>query len=576
MRDGILLHTTIYSPKDTSISYPILLKRTPYGCYPYGDTLFADELGPAEGYAKEKFIFAYQDVRGRVMSYGDFVDMRPMVSIENPDTIDESTDAYDTIDWLVENVKNNNGNVGIWGISYPGFYAACALVNAHPALKASSPQAPISDWYFDDFHHNGTFFLPHFFNFFHIFGREIDNPTQEWPSNFDHGTPDGYDFFLNDLGPLSNVNRKFYNGEVPFWDSLTQHPNYDDFWKQRSVLQHLRGIETAVLVVGGQFDAEDLYGPNQVYQTIEKNNPKANNHFVFGPWIHGGWTRSDGSSLGSVYWGNSPSPSAYYYENIELPFFKKYLMGLEVSLEEAYVFEGGNNQWRSFEQWPPKDAKADSLFLSANGALSSTFSEGFSSFISDPSKPVPYTQSITTGMAKEYMVEDQRFAARRPDVLVFQTDALGEALTLSGPLLANLLVSTNQTDADWVVKLIDVYPDDHPGFPEMENNQPMGGFQQLVRSEAFRGRYRNSFEHPEPFSPGKQEWVRVPMQSVYHTFLSGHKIMVQIQSTWFPLMDRNPQRYVDNIFTDPNEDDFVPAVHNVYGQSYIRFLTSEK
>jgi len=566
MRDGITLFTAVYSPKDTKNKYPFLMFRTPYSCSPYGENQFKDKPAPTMKYVKDKFIFVFQDVRGKFMSEGEFINMRP----QQPDGkgIDESTDTYDTIDWLVKNVENNNGKVGIWGISYPGFYAAAASINAHPALVAVSPQAPIADWFFDDFHHHGAFFLPHSFGFLSIFSQPRHGLTKEWGERFKYPTPDGYRFFLEEVGPLKNVNKKYFHDTIAYWNEMVAHPNYDEFWQASNLLPHLKNIKPAVLTVGGWFDAEDLYGPLNIYASIEKNSPEATNTIVMGPWRHGGWVRSDGTKLGNVFFSKDPTPSTFYQENIEFPFFNYYLKGKgKLELPEAYMYETGTNEWRQFEQWPPKEVEQKKIYLHQDRKLSFSAplesSQQFDEFLSDPEHPVPFSEVITNGMTIEYMTDDQRFASRRPDVLVYQTDILNEDITFAGSLTANLKVSTTGSDADWIVKLIDVYPDDFENFEHNPQRIKMAGYQQMVRSEVLRGRFRNSYEKPEPFEPNKITDVSVPLQDVLHTFKKGHRVMIQIQSTWFPLIDRNPQKYVDNIFL-ANEEDFIKATHKVY------------
>ncbi|MBL4716307.1 MAG: X-Pro dipeptidyl-peptidase [Bacteroidetes bacterium] len=566
MRDGIKLFTSVYAPKDDSKSYPILLFRTPYSLNPYGENNYKTKIGPSKAFIEDKYIFVFQDVRGKFMSEGEFDDMRPQITKENKYPIDESTDTYDSIDWLVKNVPNNNGKVGMWGISYPGFYAAVGAINAHPALKASSPQAPIADWYWDDFHHHGAFFLPHAFNFMSVFGPPRHKLTTKWPERFKHPTPDGYDFFLNHVGPLKNVTKKYYGDSINIWNQIVEHPNYDKFWQERNLLPHLQEIKPAILTVGGWFDAEDLYGPLKIYQNIEKNNPNINNSIVMGPWRHGGWNRTDGTKLGNVFFGDDPSSSKYYQENIELPFFNYHLKGKgELDLPEAYMFETGSNVWRKFNEWPPKSIESRNLYLNSNGTLSFEAPKdqnSYNEFISNPAKPVPFTEATAIGMTREYMTDDQRFASKRTDVLTYQTDILEWDMTLAGPLLVNLKISTSETASDWIVKLIDVYPDDFKNFKH-NKRVTMAGYQQMVRSEVIRGRYRNSYENPEPFVPNQITAVDLELLDVLHTFKKGHRIMIQIQSTWFPLVDRNPQKYVDNIFK-ANEEDFIKATHRVY------------
>ncbi|NOT02245.1 MAG: CocE/NonD family hydrolase [Phycisphaerales bacterium] len=565
MRDGVRLFTQVYAPKDQSRTHPMLLLRTPYAVDPYGADAYRNKLGSGDAMAEERFIFVYQDVRGRFMSEGEYVNMTPHIADKSkPTEVDESSDTYDTIEWLIHNVPNHNGRVGMWGISYPGFYAAAGMIDAHPALAAVSPQAPVADWWFDDFHHHGAFFFPHLFNFIASFGQERKEPTTEWPERFKHGTPDGYQFFL-DIGPIKNANERHFHHEIPFWDEFLEHPNYDAFWRARNILPHLKGVAPAVMTVGGWFDAEDLYGALSVYRETETNNPGVFNILVMGPWQHGGWGRMDGDRLGNISFGDKTS--LFYRNHIELPFFRHFLKGTsEIDLPEAYVFETGANRWRRFDRWPP-ETEAIRFYCHGNGRLApdapNDGDDAHDEYTSDPDKPVPYTEAIAIGMTKEYMTDDQRFAARRPDVLAYQTDALDADVTIAGPVMADLWCSTSGTDSDWIVKLIDVFPSDAPDHDELEAGQHMGGYQMMVRSEVMRGRFRNSYERPEPFVPDEPTAVRVPLQDVLHTFRKGHRIMVQIQSTWFPLVDRNPQTFVDNIYL-ANEEDFVKATQRVH------------
>jgi hypothetical protein len=567
MRDGVKLYTVVYAPKDTLKTYPILLLRTPYSVGPYEAEKYRESLGPNKHFAPEGYIFAYQDVRGCFLSEGAFLDMRPhKASKATKQDIDESSDTFDTVDWLVKNLPNNNGKVGQYGISYPGFYTSAGMIDAHPALKACSPQAPVADWWYDDFHHHGALYLPHAFNFMAVFGQPRPEPTTRWAAQrFDHGTQDGYQFFL-DLGPLKNVNERHYHDRIWFWNRIVEHPNYDSFWKERNLLPQLKNVAPAVLTVGGWYDAEDLYGTVNTYATIEKQNPGIFNAIVMGPWSHGGWSRGEGDRLGNIAFGSSTSP--YYQKNIELPFFEHHLKGKEHHrLPEATMFETGANRWRQFDTWPPSKTQAKTLFVREGGKLSfeapTVETDEFDEYVSDPAKPVPYTEVITTQMTIEHMTDDQRFAARRPDVLAFQTDVLTEDLTLAGPLLADLRVATSGTDSDWVVKLIDVFPNDAKDYPDMRSGQHLGGYQMMVRSEVIRGRFRNSNERPEPFTPNAVTQVRLPLQDVLHTFQKGHRVMIQIQSTWFPLVDRNPQKFVDNIYL-ADEKDFIKATQRVY------------
>jgi putative CocE/NonD family hydrolase len=583
MRDGVHLFTAVYIPKDDSTSYPILLTRTPYTVKPYGEDVYPNPGGPMSNYAKEKFIFALQDVRGKNGSEGTFVHMRPILETKSsPKDIDESTDAYDTIDWLVKHVPNNNGKVGVMGISYPGFYSACAMIDSHPALKCVSPQAPIADWFIgDDFHHNGAFYLPHNFGFFATFGQKLDDPLREIAKRFDYKTPDGYEFYLN-MGPIANSDKNYFKGKIEFWDEAFAHPNYDEFWQSRNLRPHLKNVHAAVMTVGGWFDAEDLFGTLAVYKETERLNPGTYNILVMGPWAHGGWSRADGDRLGSVPF--DAKTAQYYRDNIELPFLKHFLKADEsddktdgksdtkkkekYNLAEANVFETGTNQWRHYDAWPPKNAREKTLYLHAGGRLSfeppttNPDDRGFDEYVSDPAKPVPYIGYTAIGMTREHMVDDQRFAATRPDVLVYQTDPLDEDMTLAGPISAMLQVSTSGTDSDFIVKLIDVYSSDFPNPSPNSAGVQMGGYQQLVRGEPMRGKYRNSYEKPEPFKPGEVVAIHWTMPDIYHTFRRGHRVMVQVQSTWFPLVDRNPQTFCDIYHATP--DDFHKATERVY------------
>lgn len=565
-RDGVGLFTSIYEPRDASTTYPILLVRTPYSCRPYGPDEFRSLLGPNRAFDESGFIFVFQDVRGRYMSEGEFINMRPHNdSKRTPADVDESSDTHDTIEWLLKNIPNNNGRVGMWGISYPGFYASAGMIDAHPALKAVSPQAPIADWWFDDFFHHGAFFLPHNFNFFASFGQPRPEPTPDSPKRFDHKTPDGYQFFL-DLGPLSNVNEKHFQNNVAFWNEILEHPTYDEFWSSRNILPRLKNTAPASLVVGGLFDAEDLYGAWSTYAAIEKQNPAADNRVVMGPWFHGGWSRSRGDHLGAASF-DAPT-SIWYREHIELPFFLHHLKDAPApDIAEATVFNTGANAWRTFDQWPPVEGESIAFYLQPEGALSADTPPDagarFDEFISDPAKPVPYIENVATGMTREYMTDDQRFAARRTDVLVYQTPPLEEDLTLAGPVLADLVVSTSQSDADWIVKIVDVFPADAPNHEFTPERSSAGNYHMLVRSEAFRGRFRDSYSSPRPFTPDEPTRLTVPLQDLLHTFKKGHRLQVQIQSTWFPLVDRNPQKYVDNIFK-AQASDFTRATHRVY------------
>jgi putative CocE/NonD family hydrolase len=578
MRDGVRLFTTVYVPKDDEKKYPILLTRTPYTVRPYGEDVYGNG-GAMGNYAKEKFIFALQDVRGKNGSEGTFVHMRPIIDDKkSKNDIDESSDCYDTIDWLIKKIPNNNGKVGLMGISYPGFYSACGMIDSHPALKCVSPQAPISDWFIgDDMHHNGTFFLAAAFNFFSWFGQKLDDPLHEQAKRFDFRTPDGYDFFLN-MGPLANADKKYLHGKIEFWNDMMEHPNDDEFWRSRNLRPHLKNVHAAVMTVGGWYDAEDLFGALNIYKDTEKLNPGAFNILVMGPWSHGQWSRGDGEKLGNVEYFSKTSQ--YYRDNIELPFLKHFLKDEEdeagegkkgakkFKLAEAIVYENGTNQWRRYDSWPPKNVEEKTLYLHANGKLNfekpqaNEDAAGFDEYVSDPAKPVPYSAATATLQTREYMTDDQRFAASRTDVLTYQTAVLEEDITLAGPISAALHVSSTGTDSDFVVKLIDVYSNEFPNALPNPGEVQMGGYQQLVRGEPMRAKFRNSYENPEALVPGQTTAVNLTLPDVYHTFRRGHRIMIQVQSSWFPLVDRNPQKFCDIYRAAP--EDFQKATQHVY------------
>jgi putative CocE/NonD family hydrolase len=567
MRDGVKLFTSVYSPKNKTQSYPMLMMRTPYSCSPYGPDQYTDRIPDYYTHLmKEGYIFVFQDVRGRYMSEGEYVDVRPFIPNKTGDQTDDNSDTYDAIDWLVNNIENNNGRVGIFGISYPGFYSTMSLPEAHPALKAVSPQAPVTDWFIgDDFHHNGAFFLMDAFRFYSAFGRPRPEPTTVGkPSLVKETMEDNYEFFM-EIGPIKNVKKQYFGDSIKFWNDLMAHPNMDDFWKARNPRPHLKDVTPAVMTVGGFFDAEDSFGPFGVYRAVEEQNDQdTENRLVMGPWYHGQWARGDGNRMGNVFWGFNSTD--YYKHHIELPFFNYYLKEKgDMTLPEASIFLTGENTWNAYEDWPPKGAVEKSLYFHPKGGLSFEVPSGadsFDEYVADPNRPVPYTEDVHMRRTREYMTDDQRFASRRPDVMVYESDVLEEDVTLTGPITADLFVSTTGTDADYVVKLIDVFPDLLPNYTPNEKGVPMGGYQMMVRGDVFRGRFRNSFEKPEPFTPGEVTEVEFTMPDVGHTFKKGHRIMIQVQNSWFPLVDRNPQKFV-NIY-ECDEDDFQKATHRIY------------
>ncbi|SEB15128.1 CocE/NonD family hydrolase [Pedobacter hartonius] len=574
MRDGKKLFTAVYVPKDQSLKYPVMLQRTCYSVSPYGPDQYKTALGPSSQFLHDGYIFVYQDVRGRWMSEGIYEEMTP--ELEKHDTnkaVDEGTDTYDTIDWLLKNVAGNNGKVGVWGISYPGFYTTTALLSRHPALVAASPQAPIADLYRDDAFHNGAFMLVANFGFYPGFtNRQDGQPTQRRGKEFEPGTEDGYDFFLK-MGPVKNTNVKYYKDTIRLWNEMLDHPDYDQHWKERNVLTHLHDIKTAVLVTGGWYDAEDLYGAIHTYQTLQKENPATPVYFAMGPWVHGGWARGNGDHLGDIGFGGATAP--VYRENIEFKFFSHYLKGTKLDLPKISAFETGRNQWRNYQTWPPKEAEEKQLYLLPGHRLSFNQPNGsantYDEYVSDPANPVPFLAGKSMDMDREYMTADQRFLSGRKDVLSYQTDVLDQDITLAGNIRADLKVATTGTDADWVVKVLDVYPDTAANDQWTGKGVQMAGYQQMVRSEAMRGKFRNSFEKPEPFVPGKVTPVNFELQDVLHTFKKGHRIMVQLQSTWFPLIDRNPQTFTD--IMKAGEHDFKKATHRVYtSKSHSSYL----
>jgi hypothetical protein len=549
------------------------MMRTPYTVAPYGVDNYRWSLGPSEFFARDGYIFAYCDVRGRGKSEGAFVHVRPYIPDKtSKDQVDEASDTYDTIEFLLKTIPNHNGRVGISGTSYPGFYATMAALSGHPALKAVSPQAPVTEWFIgDDWRHNGTFFLAHAFGFFSSFGRPPTGENEVPGPSFDYATPDGYDFFLR-MGPLANADEKFFKGQIAGWQDLVSHETYSGYWKARDPLPYLKNITAAVMTVGGWFDAEDVYGPPHTYEALRTQSPGTVNILVEGPWSHGQWNHDSGEYLGDVHFGQKTGD--FFREHIEFPFFQRFLKDKdEEKLPGAFVFETGRNEWHKFESWPPKNVVQKTLYLQSAGNLSfqppSASGEEFDEYVSDPAKPVPHISWISTAMTYEYMTGDQRFASTRTDVLVYQTEPLEEEVTVAGPLTASLYVSTTGTDSDWVVKLIDVYPGNYPdpGLAMRPQRVPpksvrMGGYQQLVRGEPFRGKFRKSFEKPVPFDPGKPDKVEFQLPGVFHTFRRGHRIMVQVQSSWFPLVDRNPQKFVE--IDEAKPSDFQKATQRVY------------
>ena len=550
MRDGVKLFTAVYAPRDTSKTYPLLMSRTPYSAAPYGPDAYSGFLGPGRRWAEEGYIFVTQDVRGRYHSEGHFVHMTPQKANKGPKDVDESTDTWDTVDWLIKNVPHNNGRAGLWGISYPGFFAAAGLIDAHPALKAVSPQAPQADWFMgDDTRHNGAFFLASTFNFMEACGRLGTGASMSCGKPFDFGTTDGYQFFL-DMGPLATAEAKYFQGQSPGWTDFMDHGNYDAFWQARNILPHLKNIRPAVMTVGGWYDANNFYGALHVFESIERQSPGTDNAIVIGPWYHGQWARDEGSKVGQLTFGSKTGEE--YQATMLLPFFDYHLKGKGARPHtKAYVYETGANRWRTFDTWPPKQAVSRAINLAAGGALSYERPKGGATpadeYVSDPAKPVPSVPGQSTDMDPDYMAQDQRFVNGRPDVLVYQGEPMGEDLTIAGPVSPTLFVTSSGTDGDWVVKVIDVHPD---------------GFQELVRGDVMRAKFRNSFEKPEPLVPGKVAQVDFTMPDVFHTFRKGHRMMVQVQSSWFPLVDRNPQTFVD--IYHATAADFRKATMRVY------------
>ena len=572
MRDGVRLYARIFVPRDTARAHPFVMIRTPYGNFPYGPDAFppgVDHITAA--YARENFIIVGEDVRGQWMSEGEFMDVRPVVAHGTAKDVDESTDTWDTVEWLIHNIPFNNGRVGVRGTSYPGFYAEMAAISGHPAIKVVSPQAPVTEWMGgDDFFHNGALLEAHSF-FFNFFGRPRPAPTSVYPSFSDYGTPDGYAYALG-LGALRNVNPRMYHDSVAFWDSIVAHPTWDAFWAARSARPHLVALKPAMLWVGGWFDTENLWGALHAFAAADANHPQAENRLVMGPWHHGQWNGVPGDSLGDIAWGSATT--VFYADSIEIPTFNYYLLDSQPAPRpfKAAVFETGRDAWHFVDAWPPRAAVPTNLYLHSSGALGfdAPRAKGrgvFDQYASDPSKPVPYTAEITQWYDPGFMVEDQRFAARRPDVLVYQTPVLDSALTVAGPITVDFDVSTTGTDQDFIVKVIDVFPDDFGrsqafGYGRAPRAARMGGYEMLIRGDVLRGKFRESTAHPVPFRPGVPTPIHFVMNDVYHTFLPGHRVMVQVQSTWFPMVDRNTGRFQD-LYT-AKDADFRTTTQRVY------------
>ena len=579
MRDGIKLYTIIYLPKDyLDKKYPFLIERTPYSSGPYGDTSFARSIGPNPSLMKEKYIFVYQDVRGRYMSEGINLEVTPAIPKKKSSTqVDESSDMFDTVDWLLKNIKNNNGRVGVYGISYPGFYATACMPGAHPAIKAVSPQAPITDEFAgDDVYHNGAFFLMDNFAFINYFDKERKGPIKNYGSDiFKLNTKDAYRFFLN-LGPISNTQLdKYFNHQSKIWNEYLTHNTYDDYWQSRNIRNYINNINIPTLVVGGWFDAEDLFGTLNTYKTLNNSTEPNNHRLVMGPWTHGAWSAAEWKQYASHDFGSNTS--IYFQDSIETVFFNYYLKDKGMlNLAEATIFETGSNKWTTYKSWPPSDVEKINFYLNASHRLSNkkeVAQTDFEVYTSDTEKPVPYTGGIYGMRNNDYMAEDQRFASTRPDVLVYESDPLEKDMTITGDILTKLYVSTTGSDADFIVKVIDVLSDNEPNFKNAPKGFQMAGYQRMVRAEVIRGKFRNSLENPEPFVPGKIDSISLTLNDIAHTFKKGHKIMVQIQSSWFPLVDRNPQKFMN--ITEAASTDFqkenIRIYHTLSYPSHIIF-----
>jgi uncharacterized protein len=562
MRDGVKLYTVILSPVYAKHPVPVLIQRTPYGASipaPDDTVLSVPSFFPFYNMVSEGYIFVFQDIRGKYKSQGTMEIHQPLIHAVQKGAIDESTDTYDAVDWLIKNVANNNGKAGILGISYPGWLALVGSVDPHPALKAASEQACMGDLFLgDDFHHNGAFRLSYGMEY--SYEVEFDKTTD---SDFPFPQFDLYDWYLK-LGSLKNVNDKYFHNKIPTWNNFVKHPSYDSFWQKNSPLNYIQYPQIPQLHVGGYYDQEDINGPQLMYAQMEKKDSFNRNYIVLGPWNHGQWGRANGDSLGKISFG---SKTGVWFRELQKKWFDYWLKGIgDGKFDEAYCFQTGNNQWKTYSSWPPKEATIKNIYAAANNSASfnkPATATGAASYISDPAKPVPYrTQPIeatygTGSRWRPWHVEDQRFVYTRPDVVSFTMDSLTEDLTVTGKITAHLFASTTGTDADWIVKLIDVYP----AFDK--KNILMSNYQLPVAMEVFRGRFRKSFSKPEALVPNKPEEFVIDLHQVNHTFKKGHHIMIQVQSTWFPVIDRNPQKFVPNIF-EAKESDYIKAQHTIY------------
>jgi putative CocE/NonD family hydrolase len=561
-RDGVKLHTEIYTPKNSSEPLPIVIERTPYGIHD-DDKGYSRILGRYAEMIPDDYIFVFQDIRGRYGSEGTFVMQRPVRDPKDPKAIDEGTDTYDTIDWLVKNVPHNNGRAGLVGISYGGWLTVMGMLEPHPALKAVSEQASPADMFLgDDFHHNGAFRLSYGFEY----STMMETGRTNFAFKFDQF--DTYEWYLR-LGALSNADKNYVHGTLPTWKDFVAHPNYDAFWKQEAMAYILTKPKVPDLNVAGWWDQEDAYGPMKIYELLEKNDPDHLNYLVAGPWNHGGWARSSGKSLGAIPFGSDTS--LYFRQKIEAPWFAYWLKNKgSLPLKEALLFQTGSNKWVQFDSWPPHDAATREIYFREDGKLSFdapqvATPQSFDSYVSDPAHPVPYRHRPIDmtypddhpGGWPTWLVEDQRFVDNRPDVLTWQTEELTEDMTVTGSVTAKLFASTTGSDSDWIVKLIDVYPEKYP------DDWKLSGYELMIADEVFRGRFRKSFEKPEPITPDAITPFTIDLHTANHVFKKGHRIMVQVQSTWFPIIDRNPQKFVPNIF-EAKESDYQKATQRIY------------